>query len=211
MRAAGLRNYLGKDLGLLCGRQPSDLYLSVSSTQSGLRAVARFDPGQHQASYRAQGTHATSGRKKKCLVAPSDLVRMAWLSNSSDSSMITGKGKRRQIRRVRAREGETEKCTVESTDLQNNAPVRVRRRFLARLPLFLLRQSNQQRDGRGPADGRAMDERNVIRSPSFLRVDPRMSMRCREAEKDQKTIASTQWKSDLRVASGLQRPREYVL
>ena len=101
MRAAGPRNYLGKDLGLLCGRQPSDLYLSVSSTQSGLRAVARFDPGQHQASYRAQGTHATSGRKKKCLVAPSDLVRMAWLSNSSDSSMITGKGKRRQIRRAR--------------------------------------------------------------------------------------------------------------
>ena len=124
MRAEGPRNYLGKDLGLLCGRQPSDLYLSVSSTQSGLRAVARFDQGQHQASYRAQGTPATSGRKKKCLVAPSDLVRMAWLSNSSDSSMITGKGKRRQIRRVRAREGETEKCTVESTDLQNNAPVR---------------------------------------------------------------------------------------
>ena len=121
MRAAGPRNYLRKDLGLLCGRQPSDLYLSVSSTQSGLRAVARFDPGQHQASYRAQGTHATSGRKKKCLVAPSDPVPMAWLSNSSDSSMITGKGKRRQIRRVRAREGETEKCTVESTDLQNNA------------------------------------------------------------------------------------------
>ena len=181
MRAEGPRNYLGKDLGLLCGRQPSDLYLSVSSTQSGLRAVARFDQGQHQASYRAQGTHATSGRKKKCLVAPSDLVRMAWLSNSSDSSMITGKGKRRQIRRVRAREGETEKCTVESTDLQNNAPVRVRRRrFLARLPLFLLRQSNQQRDGRRARTSgrtRSMDERNVIRSPSFLRVDPWMLMR----------------------------------
>ena len=74
MRAEGPRNYLGKDLGLLCGRQPSDLYLSVSSTQSGLEAVARFDQGQHQASYRAQGTPATSGRKKKCLVAPSDLV-----------------------------------------------------------------------------------------------------------------------------------------
>ena len=105
MRAAGPRNYLGKDLGLLCGRQPSDLCLSVSSTQSGLRAAARFDAGQHQASYRAQGTHATSGRKKKCLVAPSDPVPMAWLSNSSDSSMITGKGKRRQIRRVRESQG----------------------------------------------------------------------------------------------------------
>ena len=98
MRAAGPRNYLGKDLGLLCGRQPSDLYLSVSSTQSGLNTAARFDPGEHQASYRAQGTHAAPGRKKKCLVAPPDFVLMAWLSNSSDSSMITGKGKRRRGR-----------------------------------------------------------------------------------------------------------------
>ena len=177
MRAEGPRNYLGKDLGLLCGRQPSDLYLSVSSTQSGLRAVARFDAGQHQASYRAQGTHATSGRKKKCLVAPSDLVLMAWLSNSSDSSMITGKGKRRQIRRVRENQGGGNGEVHCRVNRPAELPPSVGRRFLARLALFLLRQSNQQRDGRGPADGRAMDERNVIRSPSFLRVDPWMLMR----------------------------------
>ena len=172
--AAGPRNYLGKDLGLLCGRQPSDLYLSVSSTQSGLNTAARFDPGEHQASYRAQGTHAAPGRKKKCLVAPPDFVLMAWLSNSSDSSMITGKGKRR-----RGRQGNGEvHCRVNRPAEQCPRPSPLSRP--ARWALFLLRQSNQQRDGRRARTSgrtRSMDERNVIRSPSFLRVDPWMPMR----------------------------------
>ena len=164
MRVARPRNYLGKDLGLLCGQKPPDLYLSVS-TQSGLGIAVRFDMADiRRLIGRAQETHATSGRKKKCLVA--GLVPMAWLSNSSDSSMITGKGKRRQIRIVReSQRGEMEKCTVESTDLQNNALFR--RRFLARLPLFLLSQSNQQREGRTDADQRTEGDRRWMKEMSF--------------------------------------------